>query len=483
MTTAQADPIAAPRASEGSPALLPGLITVSTVIALISSLGAPLIPSIARADHTTLGAAQWSLTATLMVGAIASPVMGRLGDGRLRREVILAGLGAVFAGSVLAAASGQTLFVLLIGRGMQGLGMGLVPLTMAVARDHMSHERGRHAIATLSVTATAGVGLGYPITGLIAQLFDFHAAFWFGALITAMAFAFAVAVVPKGPARGGGRLDTPGTLLLGGGLVALLLAISEGNSWGWTSPTTLCLLAAALVLGFAWQAVELRAKLPLVDLRLLSSRAVGVADLGALTLGVALYLLLSIVSAFVQTPPSDGYGFGSSVLVAGLTLMPFSVMSVGVSRFLPLLARHTGARTILSTGSLTIGAGALLLAVSRSQLWEAFAAMALTGLGVGLTYAAIPGLILQAVPSSETGSAMGFYQVSRYIGFSLGSAVAAAVLRASTAPHATLPSNGGYGDAFYIGAGVCVLTALITLLAPSKRAYPVDDEPAPAPTL
>src|SRR3954462_14756959 len=155
--------------------LVPVLIFLGTVVAVISSLGAPLVPSIAAAEHVQLSAAQWALTITLLVGAVATPVLGRLGDGPRRRAVMLGTLGIVVAGSALAALP-LGFGWLLAGRGLQGFGLGLTPLAIATARDALTGQRSRSTIAALSVTVAAGVGLGYPLSGFIAEIGGVHSA-------------------------------------------------------------------------------------------------------------------------------------------------------------------------------------------------------------------------------------------------------------------------------------------------------------------
>jgi MFS family permease len=140
-------------------ALVPVLLFVGTVVAVISSLGAPLVPAIARTMGTSLPDAQWSLTVTLVVGAVATPVVGRLGDGRHRRTVILGVLAVVTLGGALAALP-LGLGWLVAGRGLQGFGLGLTPLAIATARDALEGRRAASTIAALSITVVAGVGLG-----------------------------------------------------------------------------------------------------------------------------------------------------------------------------------------------------------------------------------------------------------------------------------------------------------------------------------
>src|SRR5215218_7152985 len=205
-------------------ALVPVLVFIGTVVAVISSLGAPLVPAIAETMRTSLPHAQWSLTVTLLVGAVATPVVGRLGDGRHRRTVVLAVLGVVTVGGALAALP-LGLGWLVVGRGLQGFGLGLTPLAIATARDALQGRRAASTISALSITVAAGLGLGYPLAGLVAQIGGVHAAFWAGALVSLAALVAAALVLPPAADAPPRRLDVLGALLLGGGLVALLLAL------------------------------------------------------------------------------------------------------------------------------------------------------------------------------------------------------------------------------------------------------------------
>jgi predicted MFS family arabinose efflux permease len=448
-------------------ALTPVLVFTTMVAAVISSLGAPLIPSISDDLHVSLSTAQWSLTVALLAGAVSAPIMGRLGDGPRRRETLIGGLAAVTLGGVIAALA-PSLAVLVAGRALQGIGLGLVPLTMAAARDHLPGERVPPTIALLSVCAAAGVGAGYPISGLIADGLGLSAAFWFGALVSGVALLCVFAVVPSSADHDAAALDVLGGLLLTAGLIPLLLAIAQGNSWGWDSPEVIALLAGAAALLSAWVVQQLRARLPLVELRLLRHPAVLTGDGCAIVLGVAMYMYLSGVTEYVQTPKSIGYGFSASVVVAGLCLVPFSIFSVVASRALPWLTRLVGPRALLPLGSLVVAAAGVFFALFHSSLWEAFAMMSILGLGLGSTFAAIPGLIVRAVPESETGSAMGFYQVVRYIGFSLGSALTASILASHTPSGQHLPAEGGYTLVLWIGAVICVAAAVLAWVLPAR---------------
>lgn len=460
-------------------AALPSVLVLTTMVAaIISSLGAPLIPSIATDLRVSLSSAQWSLTVALLAGAISAPVMGRLGDGPHRRRVLIGGLVAVTLGGALSALA-PSLGLLVAGRALQGIGLGLVPLTMAAARDHLPADRVPATIALLSVCAAAGVGAGYPISGLIADGLGLSAAFWFGALMSGLALVCVVAVVPPSSVDTAPRLDWTGVALLSVGLGALLLSIAEGETLGWASPAILGLALLALVTLAVWVRQQLRASAPLVELRLLRHPAVLTGDGCALVLGVAMYMYLSGVTTFVQSPERTGYGFGASVVVAGLCLVPFSITSLTASRALPWLGRTIGQRAVLPVGCLVVASAGVFFALFHTALWQAFVMLGIVGLGLGTTFAAIPGLVVGAVPEQETGSAMGFYQVVRYIGFSVGSALAAAVLAARTPAGSTLPGEGGYTLLLWVAVAICVLASALAWVlpgSPTRRQVAAEDQ-------
>ena len=448
-------------------ALVPVLIFLGLVVAVISSLGAPLVPSIAAADGVVLSDAQWALTITLVVGAVATPVVGRLGDGPRRRAVMLAVLGIVVLGSTLAALPLGFPW-LLAGRGLQGFGLGLTPLGIATARDALTGERSRRTIAALSITVAAGIGLGYPLSGLVAELGGVHAAFAFGGAVALVALVAGLVALPASPDVPGRRLDVLGAVLLGVGLAAGLLGLGEGEHWGFASARVLGLFAVAGVALAGWIAWGLRAPAPLVDLRLARGRTAATAHAAALLIGLANYLLLASVPLLAQTPTSSGYGFGASVVVAGLLLLPFSAASVVAGRTATWLARHAGQRSLLPLGALGVAATMVLFAVSRGSIAAVCVDMAVAGLGVGTAFAGLPALVIAAVPRGETGSAMSLNQVVRYVGFSIGSATAATVLEAATPAGAAVPAAGGYTVIAAIGFCACVLMALLTWLLPAR---------------
>jgi MFS family permease len=449
--------------------MVPTLMSILLIAAIVSSLGAPLLPSLADQLGVSLSSVQWSLTAPVLASLVAAPILGRIGDGRYRREGVIGALVVVVLGGLLTTFAGS-LAMLIAGRAMQGVGLGLTPIVIATARDHLPPERSPRVIGLLSVTTATGIGGGYVISGLLATEFDVWAAFGFGAALSAVALFAAVAILPSSRGAPPVSLDLRGALVGGVGIVALVLGISQGGQWGWASAPVLGCFGLAGLFLVAWVRLQLTTATPLVELRQLRNPSVRAADVVAILVGLTMYVYVTVVAEFVQTPSSEGYGFGASALLAGLCLVPFSLASFAAGHLVaPFLVRF-GVRASLIFGTLAIAAAGCLFAAFHDALWLAFATMLLVGVGYGFTYGAIPGLIARAVPPTEVGSAIGFYQVARSVGHSIGSAAVASILAVSQHHVDGAPAEGGYTFALLFGAAVCAAAALVALaLSPRAR--------------
>ena len=234
------------------------------------------------------------------------------------------------------------------------------------------------------------------------------------------------------------------------------------------------MIVASAVLLAVWIPFELRSADPLVDLRQVRNRSVLTADVSGFLINASLYLLVIMIVEFVQIPPSAGYGFAASLVVSGLVLVPLSVCSFLASRFLVAYEQRFGRRTMIPLGSVVFAVAAIFFAFDHSALWEAFLTIAVSGIGIGFTTAAMPGFIVGAVPPSETGSAMGLYQVMRSIGSSVGSALSAAVLLAHTRHGHALPDVDGFTVTLIIAAALCLITAVVSFTLPGRAPSPRD---------
>jgi MFS family permease len=447
------------------------LALLTTVTAVVSSLGAPLVPAIAADLDVPLEDAQWTLTAALLAAAVSTPVVGRFASGRLRRPTIIGGLVVVAIGTTVAALP-VGLAGLVAGRALQGVGMALTPLAIAVARDVVPRERLAGTVALLSVTTVAGAGLGYPVTAVIADRWGLSAAYWFGTALIAITLVLAVTRLPAALDTVPARVDWPGVGLVTLGLLALLLGVSRGETWGWTAAPTVTLLVAGPALIAAWVRWTLRSPHPLVDLRLAARPGLAGPNLVAAVVGFGMYSLLTLVMVLVQAD-QPGWGLGLPVTAAGLALVPYSLMSVAGSSLARAVGRRFGNSVLLPTGCLVFLTATTTLAFVHDRLWQVLVCMAIGGLGSGFTFSSLAALMVPHVPRAETGSAMAFNQVLRYVGFTVGSAASIALMTAV---------GGGAGETGFRGAllvtsSAFVLAAIATVGL--QRRVPTDRDAAP----
>ncbi|MGW8590106.1 MFS transporter [Dietzia sp. NPDC055877] len=440
------------------------LVYAALTSSVVSSLGMLLVPSVAAQFDIPVSQAQWMLTVNLLVGAVATPVMGRLADGPHTRRLLLISLAVIFVGSIVATVA-TNFTVFLLGRALQGLLYGTVPVTIALARRHMSFADSQPAISTLSVTVSIGLGLGYPLTGVLAATFDHRAAFAFAAVFVVTAAVGVWRFVPGGPDPLAPRIpfDLRGALLLGVGLAALVLWISEAQDWGWAAPATLAVLAVALVALVAWGLHSVRTPHPLVNLRVVRTPEVLLANATAIGLGVAMYIGLSIASLVAQAPTSTGFGLAVPLMWAGFMMAPLSIGSLTANRSVRVLSRRVDMAVFLPVGAAVMTAASVLLWLNHDHIWSLALGMFLFGVGIGSGYAAMPALIARSVAVHQLGSAVSFNQVLRTVGGAFGAALSAAVLAAHPSD-STYSTDEGITVAFGVGVVCCVVVTAALLV-------------------
>ncbi|AQW48074.1 MFS transporter permease [Streptomyces hygroscopicus] len=439
------------------------------VVSLMQTLVVPLIPDLPGLLHTSASDASWAITATLLAGAVATPVLGRLGDMYGKRRTLLLSLTMLVIGSVVCALS-DALAPMIVGRALQGFSAGVIPLGISIMRDELPAERLGSAMALMSSSLGVGGALGLPGAAALAEHADWHVLFWVSASLGVVVIALVLALVPESPVRGGGRFDLVGAIGLSAGLFCLLLAISKGADWGWGSTTTIGLFGGAAVVLLLWSRWELRVTGPLVDLRTTMRRQVLLTNLASIVIGFAMFGMSLVLPQLLQMPEATGYGLGQSMMTAGLCLGPSGLVMMAIS---PLSARITatwGPKVSLMLGAGVIAAGYGMGVFLMDAAWQVVIISCVIGAGIGLAYSAMPALIMSAVPVSETGAANGLNTLMRSIGTSTASAVVGVVLAHMTTAFGPteVPSLNGFRTAFVIGGGAALVALAVASLLPGR---------------
>jgi EmrB/QacA subfamily drug resistance transporter len=433
--------------------------------ALLQSLVIPVLTTVQHELHTTQSAVTWVLTAYLLSASIMTPILGRVGDMIGKKQVFVATLIALAVGSLLAALA-TSIGIMILARVIQGFGGGMLPVAFGIIRDEFPAPRIAGAVGLIASLTAVGAGLGIVLAGPIVSVLNYHWLFWLPLILTVLAAASAVLFVPESPVRTPGRISWLPAVLLSAWLVALLVALSEAPSWGWTSGRVAGLLAAAVVLAAAWLVAELRAAVPVIDIKMMRRTAVWTNNLVGLLIGVGMYATFAFLPEFLQTPAAAGYGFGASITRSGLLLLPSSITMFAVGMFTGRLARSLGGKTLVVAGCVIGCAAMLILAFAHHHAWEIYSSTAVMGIGFGLAFSAMSALVVAAVPASQTGVASGMNANIRTIGGSIGSAVMASIVTSQLAVSG-LPKESGYTTGFAVMAGGLALAALAGLLIPS----------------
>ncbi len=423
------------------------------------------------ADETGIA---WTLTGYLLAAAVATPVFGRLGDMFGKRRMLVISLGFFAAGSVVSAL-GSSLEVVVAGRVLQGVGGGIFPLCFGIIRDEFPPARVAGSIGLISAILGIGGGAGLILGGTLSDAFGYHVLFWIGTGMALIALAAAQLFVPESPVRTAGRVDIRGAVVLAVGLVLPLYAIANATQWGWGSGRTLGLLAGGAVILAAWVKLEQHTAQPLVNITTLRSPTVFMTNLATLFVGFGMFGSFLLIPQLAEAPTSTGYGFGLGATGAGLLMLPGSVAMLFIGPLSGRLSATVNPKLPLALGGALTGLGLVSLGVAHGTEVAVLLGSLVLSIGIGFAFAAMPNLIVAAVPREQTGEATGFNQLVRSVGSSLGSQVSAAILAGSAI--ASGPTESGYTTAFLVSAGVALAAGVSAVFIPRVGAQ---REAAPA---
>ncbi|MGF1239430.1 MFS transporter [Streptomyces sp. 2-6] len=453
-----------------SGAVVPVLAFAGIVVAVMQTLLVPVIKDLPQLLDTSPSNATWVLTSTLLSGAVATPIMGRLGDLYGKRRMLILSLAVMVVGALVSAFT-SALLPMIAGRTLQGFAMGAIPLGIGLMRDMLPREKLGSSMALMSSSIGVGGGLALPAAALVAQHTNWHALFYGAAGLGVLSIVLTLLTVPESPMRAEGSFDLLGALGLSAGLVLFLLPITKGSDWGWSSATTLGLFAAAAAVLLLWGLLELRVAAPLVDLRTTARREVLLTNLASIMVGVAFYVVSLVLPQLLQLPTATGYGLGRSMVVAGLCVAPLGLTMMFTAPVYARLSARYGPKVTLIIGLLIIAIGYGGGLGLMNAAWQTVVTSLMLGAGIGLAYSSLPALIVGAVPASETGAANGLNTLMRSIGTSVSSAVIGMVL-ANTADHVNgvaIPTMHGFRVSFLIATAAVAAGLVLALCLPKPN--------------
>ena len=445
----------------GATAIL-GLAALAFALAQTAVI--PGMRGMTQSLHTSTQTVTWVLTGYLVAAAVLTPVMGRLGDMFGKRRMLAVALVLFGAGGAVAAVA-PNVWIVVAARVLQGAGGGIFPLCFGIISDSFPEKRRPGALGLISAIAGVGAGAGLVLGGLLIDHATYHWIFWSGTIMAVLAI-IGVRALPDSGERTPGRIDYAGTVLLAVGITAPLIALTKTTSWGWGSARTLGLIAGGLVVLVLFGLFERRVKAPLVNMSVFARPAVLVTNIATLLVGFAMFGAFVLVPQLAETPKISGYGFGLGATGAGLLLLPACLTMLVFGPLSGKLGVRFGARVPLIAGGLISAAGLALEAANHASEGAVLGYSIVVFAGVGLAFAAMPNLIVGAVPRSETGEATGVNTLLRSLGSSIGSQVAATLLAAGVTAAHPLPPGSAYTKAFAIGAGAAVAAGIAACFIP-----------------
>jgi EmrB/QacA subfamily drug resistance transporter len=460
-----------PRTAAGRSAGL-GVLLAACVSALVvnanTSAVTILLPAISDDLGTPVADLQWAVTGYLLVGAAVIVTSGALGDILGRRRVFLAGLG-LFVVSCAVIALSRSGGGVIAGRMIQGAaGATILACGMSLLSVDSSGAGQMRAITLWGAASAAGAAMGPLVGGVLVEATGWQGLFWIDAAIAAACIPLTLFTVKESRDPDRPRsIDFLGTLLIAVILVPLVLALSEGGDWGWTSAATIGCLVISILGAVGFVAVERRVTAPLVDLRLLRNPVLVGATLAILLVAGAINALMYLLSLYFQDP----VGFGLSALQAGLATLPAAAAMIAVTPLITPLAVKIGPRRAVGFGFALAAIGFAVVAfVTSSWTYAAFVVPLIAiAVGLGLANGPASSASTASVSPDEVGQASGISNMARYIGGSLAVAAAATVSTAVTNSH----REAGASAADALAAGLSRAAILLALMAASGVALVV----------
>lgn len=470
---------ARPRQTSGA-ALVIVLSLLSTVTALLQTMAVPVLGKMSRDLDVSTAAIGWVVTINLLAAAVLTPIFSKSGDLHGRRRVVLIVIGAVAAGSLLAAAT-SSYWMLLFARAIQGASFCLFPLSVGILRDHLELKRLPLGLSFLTGAISVGAGAGLVLTGVLTHGDrDYRNIFWFTLCVALVLLVLSVIVIPKDRPHSAGRVDWLGGFLLGLALVLLLLAMTQGNAWGWTSVATTATFAGSIVTFAVWLAVERRVTEPLVPIAMLRDRTLASANALGFFIGFGMFLVFLGITALVQVPSSHGHGFSASVLETSLVyLLPAASIGIVASPLGGMWVGRFGGRATLLVASVIGLLGYLQLLAFHQHAWLVVLGGVITNGAFSMGFAAVPAVVTSVVRPQETALANAMASITRSAGSALGSALMVALI-ASHLMADQHPRESVFTIAFAIGAASMALSIVITLVGIPRRSANAAEEPTPS---
>jgi MFS family permease len=455
------------------------LILIEVFAVFETSMAITAIPSFMRVFEADASAAGWTTTAYLLVGAASAATGGRLGDMFGRRKVLAVILFGAACGSLVSVLA-VDLWMVVLGRGIQGLAAAALPLSFGLVRELLPPRRVPMVVAMLAGIIPICTGAGSLLAGLLLDHSGWRLLFMVATGMGIVAGAIAL-TLPRTPGlTPRPTVDLAGALLIVPAVGGVLFGAGRAEEWGWTDARVLGSILAGLVALGIWVWWELRAPAPTVDVRQFTDRKVGLTSAVTVVIGIGPMGAGAILTPMVlQLPTASPIGQGLSATTAGVVMLISAVIGYGGALLSGRIAQVAGARWAMALACLSYLAGASLWIFSAHSLVGTAICTSLLAIGSAFAYTSTANLIVEAVPEKQTGEATGMNKVLVNVAVAVGMSITAVFLTFSTVPGTHLPTQTALTAACVFMIGCTLVSLLLTMLIGARR--PVVDADVPAP--
>jgi EmrB/QacA subfamily drug resistance transporter len=446
------------------------------MVMFTESMLIPALPTIQAEFNSTVTWTSWVLSIYLVAGAVATPIFGKLGDTYGKKKLLVICM-SLYTLGVIATGFAWSIQSLLVFRALQGLGMGMFPLAYALIRDEFPPEKVAMATGIISAMFGVGTAIGLVVGAWISENYGWRMTYHTVVPLAIGVTLLAIYKLQESPIRNPSKVDVIGATTFSVAILTFLVAMTEGERWGWTSLNTLGLIATSLVFFVLFILIESRVRDPMIDLNVLSKRNVFLTNISAFVVGLGMFMMFQSVTYLVRSPPP--VGFGSSIFQAGLLQVPGSIVLLAAGPLAGILVRKRGAKLPIVIGSVVLSISFAYLYAFHDTQAQVVLGLIIMDVGLGFMMVSMINIIIQSVSQLETGIATAMNTIFRTIGGVIGPTIAGIFLARYVSPLVIqtprgpvmgplLPNATAFNYIFLTALGVALVGVLVTLLIKVK---------------
>ncbi|WP_083734713.1 MFS transporter [Actinomadura sp. CNU-125] len=457
------------------------LVAIEIFAVFETAMALAAIPTFMRVFEADSAAVGWTGTAYLLVGAVSAATAGRLGDIFGRRNVLVTVLAIAAVGSLISVLA-SSLWLVILGRGVQGMAAGALPLSFGLVRELLPERRVPFVMSLLGGVVPVCTGAGSLIAGVLIDHGGWRNMFVAATAMGVAATLIALLALPRTPGiTPRPSVDVVGAVLLAPAVGGILLGVSQSEDWGWSDPRVILAILVGVAVLATWIWWERRVPDPLVSIALFRNRKVALATAAAFMVGAGPMGAVSILAHMVlQLPETAPVGLGLSPTDAGYVLFVVAIVAYAGAIASGRIAQKMGARPCLVLGTLIYALGIFLWMFLDQSIAGTMFCLALTGLANGFALTALPILVVEAVPVEHTGEATGVNRVTLNTGVACGLAITSVILATSTVEGTHMPTHGSFVTTVIVFTCLSLVGTVLALLIRGGRTT-VADEPEATP--